>query len=262
MKRSMKKEETDEDFLPYDEPYIGISRRLIRSKPWNELSYSAQFIYINMRDIRYSSSKIFSVTYQKLQIIKPSISDVTIRDGFNELAEKGFIEVIEKGGMSKATKYKLIKKWQEHEQLEKESSQQSKEEPRLKQTLGITDAEKPVKNTIFDLFNESEINGSGLNEINKSLEDTHAPGDFLGDILKTSDSANKMASNQLNKEEKQPLESVRSIDDYLSDMFDRNCSSECLSPSPNSVDESEQREPLINKIEDTRDYLAYILRGL
>ena len=93
----------------FKEPYISITKSMMTSQKWLDLSYSAQQIYLYMKLWSYGRQE-FKFSYSlALNIVK---SKTTFKKAIDELVASGFIEIIK---ISRTpgigTVYRFTDKW-------------------------------------------------------------------------------------------------------------------------------------------------------
>lgn len=75
----------------YREPYVCITKSMLTSEKWHNLSYSSQIIYINMKLWSYGRES-FSYSYKLATKIVSSNS--TFKKSIDELVSNGFLDIV------------------------------------------------------------------------------------------------------------------------------------------------------------------------
>lgn len=93
----------------FQEPYISITKSMLTSEQWKNLSYTAREIYLHMKLWAYGKEE-FKFSYSlALNVVN---SKSTVKKAIDDLVEKGFIEIIR---ISRTpgigTIYKFSSKW-------------------------------------------------------------------------------------------------------------------------------------------------------
>ena len=113
MSKKKKKQFRDFESSDYEndfkEPYVAITKSMMLSESWSNLTYSSKIIYMYMKLWSYGRQE-FSFSYKLANNIVGSNS--TFKKSIEELIKNGFIEIIR---ISKTpgigTRYKFINKW-------------------------------------------------------------------------------------------------------------------------------------------------------
>jgi len=80
--------------------FVMLPRKMLRSEEWKKLSPAAKILYVHLKG-KYNGSNNGEIRlyYSELRGIKGLSSDATISKAFRELEEKGWITVLNRGGL-------------------------------------------------------------------------------------------------------------------------------------------------------------------
>ena len=93
----------------FQEPYISITKSMLTSEKWRNLSYTARELYLNMKLWSYGREEFkFSYTLA-LNVVS---STATVKKAIDDLVKNGFIEIIRiSRNPGVGTIYKFTNKW-------------------------------------------------------------------------------------------------------------------------------------------------------